>query len=113
MTVDRFLGPATSRRVFRFFYSRNADPGPGNHDVTHAVFVPNDQPGLRLDGTTAHLELDGSWSPIASFPSGSTIHLRVYGATENLTNSYVDPVTGMEVFTDLSPEWAQTTFIMP
>ncbi len=112
LDVENF--PAgNGRRVLRIFLSSEAGISPEDYEVTDLLFVTEDDPGLQLDGTTAHVELDGVFGMIESFPSGSLVHVLVRGATENLNSGYVDPDSGVEVFTDLSPVGAQDSFIMP
>jgi len=113
MEVSNFFGPGTTRRLFRVYLS--TDPGVSAHDydVTRLLVVPNDQPGLLQDGPDAAFELDYLHGFLGSFPTGTTVHLVIYGATENLSNSYLDPTTGLEIFTDLSPVSAKASFIIP
>ena len=112
LEVDDFVIAGSGRRWFRIFLSRDPAVGTENYEVTHLLVVPIDQPGLLLDGNRASFEVDGH-GIIHTFPSGSRVHLLVHGATENLVNSFVDPTTGVEVFTDLSTTWARTSFDMP
>ncbi len=113
LDVQNFFGDDTTRRLFRLFMS--TDPGMSfwNYQVTDLLVVPNDQPGLVQDGANATFELDGVHGLLDSFPSGTRVHLRIYGATENLSNSYPQPDTGLEIFTDISDGFAKTIFVIP
>ena len=84
-----------------------------DYDVTRLLVVPNDQPGLLQEGPDAQFELDYLHGFLGSFPTGTMVHLVIHGATENLSNSYLDPNTGLEIFTDLSPVSAKASFIVP
>jgi len=113
LEVSNFFGAGTTRRLFRLFLS--ADPGVSFHDYdrTGLLVVPNNQPGLLQEGQDAEFELDYLHGYLGSYPSGTTVHLVIHGATENLTNSYREPNTGLEIFTDLSPVSAKASFIIP
>ena len=58
-------------------------------------------------------ELGGLHGLLGSFPAGTTVHLVIHGATENLDTSYPNPVNGLPVFTDLSPNSARASFVIP
>jgi len=113
MEVSNFFGPGTTRRIFRLYLG--TDPGVSAHDyeLTDLLFVPNTQPGLLQEGPDASFELDGLHGLLGSFPTGTTVHLVIHGATENLASSYLEPGTGREIFTDLSQVSARASFVIP
>lgn len=113
LDVQTFFGPSNGRRVFRLFLS--TDPGGSAlvYEVTSLLFVPNDHPGLVQTGVDATFELDGLTGLLNSFPTGTTVYLVIHGATENLGNSYLEPGTGLEIFTDLSAVSARASFVIP
>lgn len=111
--VDNFFGVAAGRRVFRVFLGTYPGISPTSYQVADLLFVPNDQPGLERDGSAARFVLDGLFGLIHSFAPGRRVYVLVHAATENLTNSFIDPFSGVEIFTDLSPDHARSSFIMP
>ncbi len=113
MEVSNFFGPGTTRRLFRVYLSTDPGVSAYDYDVTRLLVVPNDQPGLLQEGPDAQFELDYLHGFLGSFPTGTMVHLVIHGATENLSNSYLDPNTGLEIFTDLSPVSARASFIIP
>jgi hypothetical protein len=113
LEVSNFFGPGTTRRLFRVYLS--TDPGVSAHDyeLTNLLVVPNNEPGLLQEGPDATFELDYLHGFLYLFPTGTTVHLVIHGATENLASSYLDPDTGREIFTDLSQVSAKASFIIP
>lgn len=113
LDVDNFFGPGTTRRVFRLYLS--TDPGVSffDYQFTDLLLVPNTQPGLSQAGSAATFELDEIHGLLGSFTTGTTVHLVIYGATENLANSYTSPDNGLEIFTDLSTVSARASFMIP
>jgi hypothetical protein len=112
LNVDSFFA-GTSRRLFRVFVG--ATPKVSDHDyaATGILVVPNDQPGLVVDGTAASFELAPVAGLLGGFQEGTTVHVVVFGATENWQNSFEDPETGLEIFTDLSGASARITVEIP
>ena len=113
MDVAHFFLEGPTRRFFRIFLSTDAGVSWAGYESTSLLVVPEDQPGLQSAGTIVTFELSGLRGGLSGFPSGATVHLVIHGATENLSNSYTDPVLGVEVFTDLSPVSARATVVMP
>jgi hypothetical protein len=113
MEVGNFFGPGTTRRLFRMYLS--TDPGVSAHDydLMGLLVVPNNQPGLLQEGPDAEFESDYLHGFLGSLPTGNTVHLVIHGATENLASSYMEPNTGLEIFTDLSQVSAEASFIVP
>ena len=113
MDVDNFFAQGITRRLLRFFLSTDAGVTDFDYEFTGLLVVPEDQPGLVQTGTAASFELGGITGVLEGFESGDTLYMVVHGATENLTNSYPQFGTGPEIFTDLSPASAGTSFIIP
>lgn len=113
MEVAHFFLEGPTRRLFRVFMSTDVGVSWAGYESTSLLVVPEDQPGLEPHGTSATFELSGLRGGLSNFPAGATVHLVIHGATENLSNSFVDPVLGLEVFTDLSPVSARATVVMP
>ena len=113
LDVDNFFGPGTTRRVFRLYLSTDPGVSSFDHQFTDLLFVPNSQPELVQAGSDATFELDGLHGLLGSFTTGTTVHLVIHGATENLANSYTSPDNGLEIFTDLSIISARASFIIP
>jgi hypothetical protein len=114
MDVEDFFGPGITRRLFRFFLS--TDPGVSHFDYEFTSFlvaVPDALPGFVQDGSDATFHMDGIHGALESFTTGQTVHMVVYGATENLASEYPQPDTGLPIYTDLSLVAARTSFIMP
>jgi hypothetical protein len=114
MDVNDFFGPGITRRLFRFFLS--TDPGVSSFHYEFNNFLvvnPVTQPGFVRDGSDATFHLDGIQGALGSFTTGQTVHMVVYGATENLASDYPQPDTGFPIYTDLSTVAARTSFIMP
>lgn len=113
LDVDNFFGPGTTRRVFRLYLSTDQGVSFFDYQFTDLLFVPNTQPELVQAGSDATFELDGLHGLLGSFTSGTTVHLVIHGATENLANSYTSPESRLEIFTDLSTISAGASFIIP
>ncbi len=113
LEVSNFFGPGTTRRIFRLYLSTNPGVGAHDYELTDILIVPNTQPGLLREGPDATFELDGLHGLLGSFPTGTKVHMVIHGATENLANSYLEPSTGREIFTDLSQVSAKASFIIP
>ncbi|MEJ2207063.1 MAG: hypothetical protein P8170_23525 [Gemmatimonadota bacterium] len=113
LEVDDFFVPGAGRRLFRIFLGTDPELKDWAYDVTDLLVVSNDQPGLVRTGDAAAFELDGLRGLLDGFPPGATVHVLVHGATENLTNSYRQPWSDLEIFTDLSLTSARTSFVMP
>lgn len=113
LDVEDFFGPGTTRRLFRVYLG--TDPGVSllDYQFTFLLVVPNDQPGLLRDGSAATFTSGGLHGLLGSFPTGTTVHLVIHGATENLASSYTSPENGLEIFTDLSTASANAAFIIP
>lgn len=114
MDVENFFGPGVTRRLFRFFLS--TDPGVSYYDyefTNFLVVVPDALPGFVRDGSDATFHMDGIHGALGSFTTGQTVHMVVYGATENLASEYPQPDTGLPIYTDLSTVAARASFIMP
>jgi hypothetical protein len=113
LEVDDFFRPDATRRIFRLYLSTNAAVTVFDYQFTDLLIVPNDQPGLVQEGSDATFELDGLQGLLGSFTTGTTVHLLIYGATENLANSYTVPGDDLEIFTDLSTVFKTASFIIP
>jgi len=113
LDVDDFFAQGITRRLFRLYLSTDPALESWDYQFTDLLIVPNDQPGLIQTGTDATFELDGLHGFLDSFSAGTTVHLLVYGATENLESSYPEPDSGRPIFTDLSVASARASFIIP
>lgn len=113
LEVSNFFGAGTTRRLFRMYLSTDQGVSAHDYDRTGLLVVPNNQPGLLQEGTDAAFELDYLHGYLGSYPSGTTVHLVIHGATENLSNSYLEPNTGLEIYTDLSQVSAKASFVLP
>jgi hypothetical protein len=113
LQVDDFFLPGATRRVFRLFLGTDSEVSDIGYELTDLLLVPNDQPSLVQIGTAATFELNGLSGLMEGFGSGTTVHVVIHGATENLENSYEEPGTGREIFTDLSTISATASFIVP
>ncbi len=113
LEVENFFGPGITRRLFRMYMSTDPEVSYLDYLFTNLLVVPNDQNGLIKTGSDATFELDGLHGILGSFPTGTEVYLVIHGATENLTNGYLAPDNGLEIFTDLSRVSAGTSFIIP
>jgi hypothetical protein len=113
LEVENFFLPGATRRVFRIFMGADAGVSDLDYEFTDLLVVPNDQPGLEQIGADATFQLDGLAGVLGGFGPGTTVHVVVHGATENLANSYEEPGTGLEIFTDLSAVSARASFVVP
>ena len=113
LEVDDFFRPDATRRIFRLYLSTHPQVTFFDYQFTDLLIVPNDQPGLVQAGSDATFELDGLHGFLGSFTTGTTVHLLIYGATENLANSYTVPGDDLEIFTDLSTVFATASFVIP
>ena len=113
LNVDDFFGPGTTRRFFRLYLSTDPGVSANDYQVTDLLVVPNTQPGLARVGSNATFELEGLHGLLGSFTTGTTVHLVIHGATENLANGYLSPYSGLEIFTDLSTIFSRDSFIIP
>ena len=112
LEVDDFFRPDATRRIFRLYLSTDSAVTFFDYQFTDVLVVPNDQSGLVQTGSDATFELDGLDGLLGSFTTGTTVHLLVYGATENLTHSYTVPGTDLEIFTDISTVLSTASFII-
>lgn len=113
LDVENFFGAGSTRRVFRVYMSADPAVNVFEYRFTDLLVVPNDQPGLVQTGSDATFELDGLNGLLGSFATGTTVHLVIHGATENLDSSYPSPENGLAIFTDISPVSAGASFIIP
>ncbi len=113
LEVDDFFIPGASRRVFRLFLGTDAGVSDIDYAFTDLLLVPNDQLGLVQVGAAVTFELDGLTGLLGGFEPGTMVHVLIHGATENLANSYEEPGTGLEIFTDLSSVSARASFVIP
>ena len=113
LDVDDFFAQGITRRLFRLYLSTDPALEPWDYQFTDLLIVPNDQPGLVQTGAGATFELDGLHGLLDSFSAGTTVHLLIHGATENLESSYPEPDSGRPIFTDLSVASARASFIIP
>lgn len=112
MEVDNFFLDGAGRRVFRVFLSSNPDVGPLSYQESQLIFVPNDQPGLVQSGSDAVFRVGNLTGFLTQFSSGTTVHVAVVGATENLSSGYLFDWYDEEFYTDLSPVSAKDSFVM-
>jgi hypothetical protein len=113
LNVDDFFGPGITRRIFRLYLSTDPGVSAFDYQTTDLLIVPNTQPGLSRVGSDATFELEGLHGLLGSFTTGTTVHLVIHGATENLANGYLSPANGLEIFTDLSTIFSRASFIIP
>jgi hypothetical protein len=113
LEVEDFFVAGTTRRLFRMYLSTDPEVVHYDYQRTALLIVPNDEDGLQQAGSDATFELDGLRGLLGSFATGSTVHLVIHGATENLASSYTYPDGGLEIFTDLSPISARASFVIP
>ena len=113
LAVDNFFATEAHRRLFRIFLS--TDPGMSYYDyeLTSLLIVPDTQPGIVRSGDNATFELEGITGLVGAFPAGTTVYAAAHGATENSGTGYTQPGSTLEIYTDLSPVPATTSFIIP
>lgn len=98
------------RRLFRLFVGSRRNVSPEDYDETFLLVLASDDPGiaqLEDDILVSLPAIRGILGP--RYAAGTRLWLRLYGATENVASGWIDPVTSLRVFTDLSGTSATAT----
>ncbi len=102
------------RRLFRLFVSSRAGVSSQDYDETLLLILASDDPGIAELDDSIEVLLPGIRGILAPrYPAGTRLSLRLYGATENVASGWVDPVTYVRVFTDLSETSATASLEVP